>query len=98
MAKLTITDPKTPIKYSAIPQTSTLALPLSLATQKGQAISSFAQAVATIQQDLHQIEDENQLNEVLPSIVTGIQKAFETWSKSTDLTNGPKKFEENSVD
>ena len=95
MAKLTITDPKTPIKYSAIPQTSTLALPLSLATQKGQAISSFAQAVATIQQDLHQIEDENQLNEVLPSIVTGIQKAFETWSKSTDLTNGPKKFEEN---
>jgi len=95
MAKLTITDPKTPIKYSQIPQTSTLALPLSLATQKGQAISSFAQAVATIQQDLHQIEDENQLNEVLPSIVTGIQKAFETWSKSTDLTNGPKKFEEN---
>jgi len=90
MAKLTITDPKTPIKYSQIPQTSTLALPLSLAT-----ISSFAQAVATIQQDLHQIEDENQLNEVLPSIVTGIQKAFETWSKSTDLTNGPKKFEEN---
>ena len=43
--------------------------------------------------DLHQIEDENQLNEVLPKIVTGIQTAYETWSKSTDLTNGPKKFE-----
>ena len=94
MAKLTIADPKTPIKYSTIPQTSTLALPLSLATQKGAAISSFAQAVSAIQQDLHQIEDENQLNEVLPGIVTGVQKAFETWSKSTDLTNGPKKFEE----
>ena len=95
MAKLTITDPKTPIKYSAIPQTSTLALPLSLATQKGAAITSFVKAVAAIQQDLHQIEDENQLNEVLPGIVTGIQTAYETWSKTTDLTNGPKKFEEN---
>ena len=94
MAKLTITDPKTPIKYSQIPQTSTLALPLSLATQRGKAVTQFAQAVAGIQKDLHQIEDENQLNEVLPGIVTGVQKAFETWSKSTDLTNGPKKFEE----
>ena len=93
MAKLTIADPKTPIKYSTIPQTSTLALPLSLATQKGAAITSFAQAVSTIQKDLHQIEDENQLNEVLPSVVTGIQKAYEKWSKSTDLTNGPKEFE-----
>ena len=94
MAKLSIADPKTPIKYSTIPQTSTLALPLSLATQKGAAITSFAKAVSAIQKDLHQIEDENQLNEVLPKIVTGIQTAYETWSKSTDLTNGPKKFEE----
>ena len=73
MAKLTIADPKTPIKYSTIPQTSTLALPLSLATQKGAAITSIAKAVSAIQQDLHQIEDENQLNEVLPAIVTDIQ-------------------------
>jgi hypothetical protein len=93
MAKLTIADPKTPIKYSTIPQTSTLALPLSLATQRGKAVTQFAQAVAGIQKDLHQIEDENQLNEVLPKIVTGIQKDYETHSKSTDLTNGPKKFE-----
>ena len=93
MAKLTIADPKTPIKYSTIPQTSTLALPLSLATQRGKAVTQFAQAVAGIQKDLHQIEDENQLNEVLPGVVTDIQKAYETHSKSTDLTNGPKEFE-----
>ncbi len=93
MAKLTIADPKTPIKYSTIPQTSTLALPLSLATQRGKAVTQFAQAVAGIQKDLHQIEDENQLNEVLPGVVTDIQNAYETHSKSTDLTNGPKEFE-----
>ncbi len=51
------------------------------------------QAVAGIQKDLHQIEDENQLNEVLPGVVTDIQNAYETHSKSTDLTNGPKEFE-----
>ena len=93
MAKLTIADVKTPIKYSQTPNYGSLALPLSLATEQGKGIKSITDAISVIQKDLHQIEDEKQLNEILPDIVIDIQKEYETLSRSSDLTNGPKKLE-----
>ena len=94
MAKLTIYEGQNTIQQSATPQTSTLALPFSLATNKGKAISSFAKVVGTIQEDLHKIEDENQAQEVLPGIIIDISKKYSELSKSSDIDNGPKKFEE----
>ena len=93
MAKLTIYEGQNTIQQSATPQTSTLALPFSLATQKGKAISSFAKVVGTIQSDLHKIEDENQAQEVLPGIIIDISKKYSELAKTSDIINGPKAFE-----
>ncbi len=93
MAKLTIADVKTPIRYSQTPQYGSLALPLSLAKEQGKGIKSITDAISTIQKDLHQIEDEKQLNEILPEIVVDLQKEYETLSRTSDLTNGPKQLE-----
>jgi hypothetical protein len=93
MAQLKIYEGPGKIKDSATPQTSTLALPLSLATQRGKAISSVGKVIGKIQQDLHKIEDENQYADVMPSIISDISKEYTNLSKSSDIINGPKKLE-----
>ena len=49
MAKLEIFNSNAKVAESTTPRTSTLALPLSLATQRGNAISSVAKSIAAIQ-------------------------------------------------
>ena len=68
MAKLEIFNSQATLKESATPRTSTLALPLSLATQQGAAISSVAKTIASIQKDMYAIEDTNNYNKVLPAL------------------------------
>ena len=57
MAKLEIFNSKANIKDSNTPRTSALALPFSLATQRGAAITSVAKSIAGIQNDMYAIED-----------------------------------------
>ena len=52
MAKLEIFNSKANIKDSNTPRTSALALPFSLATQRGAAITSVAKSIASIQKDM----------------------------------------------
>ena len=93
MAQLKIYEGPGKIKDSATPLTSTLALPLSLATNKGKAISSVGKVIGQIQKDLHKIEDENEYAAIIPSIITDISKKYTDLSKSSDIINGPKKLE-----
>ena len=84
MAKLEIFDSKQKVQGSNTPNTSALALPLSLAKQVGAGFNAVTKSIAAIQKDLYAVQDENEVNEILPSINIKIQKAYEKYANSTD--------------
>ncbi|BAQ86218.1 hypothetical protein [uncultured Mediterranean phage uvMED] len=92
MAKLEIFNSKQEVQGSTVPRTSTLALPLSLAKQVGAGVNAITKSIADIQKDLYAIQDENEVNEILPSINIKIQKSYEKYANSTDQ-QAPFKFE-----
>ena len=92
MAKLEIFNSKQQVQGSNTPNTSALALPLSLAKQVGAGFNAVTKSIAAIQKDLYAIDDENQVNEILPSINIKIQKAYEKYANSTDQ-QAPFQFE-----
>jgi len=92
MAKLEIFNSKQAVRASNVPQTSTLALPLSLAKVQGQGINAVTKAIGAIQKDLYAIQDNNQVNEALPDINIKMQRAYEKYTKSLDL-DAPYKLE-----
>ena len=92
MAKLEIYQSQIKPKDSVTPRTSTLALPMSLANTVGSGYTAIGKAIADIQKDVYAIEDQNQVNEVLPDVNSHIQKEYDKYLKSTD-TEAPQKFE-----
>ena len=94
MAKLQIFNSNQNVQESATPRTSALALPLSLATQRGQAISSFAKAVGNIQNDLNKIENQNAVDRVKPAITQSIYEVFDKTSKENSTQKALKKYYE----
>ena len=94
MAKLQIFNSNQNVQESATPRTSALALPLSLATQQGQAISSFAKAVGDIQNDLNKIENQNAVDRVKPAITQSIYEVFDKTSKENSTQTALKKYYE----
>ncbi len=93
MAKLEIIDSKMQIAQSKAPRTSTLALPMSLASIQGQGISAVANSIAAIQKDLYKIEDENQINEAKLPIDTELTTKYSKYKNSTNIANDPSNFE-----
>jgi len=93
MAKLEIFNSKQAVQQSNTPRTSTLALPLSLATQQGQGINAITKSIADIQKDLYKIEDETQINDAKLPIDTKLTTEYTKFKNSTDILNGPSKFE-----
>ena len=67
MAKLEIFNSKANVKDSNTPRSSALALPFSLATQRGQAITSVAKTIASIQKDMYAIEAVSYTHLTLPT-------------------------------
>jgi len=93
MAKLEIFNSKQAVQQSNTPRTSTLALPLSLATQQGQGINAITKSIADIQKDLYKIEDETQINDAKLPIDTKLTTEYTKFKNSTDILNGPSQFE-----
>ncbi|WP_435149972.1 hypothetical protein ACIJYB_03955 [Candidatus Pelagibacter bacterium nBUS_44] len=91
MAKLEIFNSKANIKDSNTPRTSALALPFSLATQRGAAITDVAKSIASIQKDMYAIEDTNNYNKALPALSLEIDKKYSKYKESRD-TNAPNKL------
>ena len=91
MAKLEIFNSKASPKDSATPRTSTLALPFSLATQRGAAITDVAKTIASIQKDMYAIEDTNNYNKALPALSLEIDKKYSKYKESRD-TEAPNKL------
>ena len=91
MAKFEILSSEQKPAASQTPSISGLALPLSLATQQGAAISTVGAAIADIQKDMYAIEDQNNYNKVLPGLSLEIQKKYDAYSKSLD-TKAPNKL------
>lgn len=91
MAKLEIFNSNSKVAESTTPRTSTLALPLSLATQRGNAISSVAKSIADIQKDMYAIEDTNNYNKAIPALNLEIEKKYSKYKESRD-TDAPNKF------
>ena len=91
MAKLEIFNSKANIKDSNTPRTSALALPFSLATQRGAAITSVAKSIAAIQKDMYAIEDTNNYNKALPALSLEIDKKYSKYKESRD-TEAPNKL------
>ena len=91
MAKLEIFNSKANIKDSNTPRTSALALPFSLATQRGAAITSVAKSIAAIQKDMYAIEDTNNYNKALPALSLEIDKKYSKYKESRD-TDAPNKL------
>ena len=93
MAKLEIIQSQANVATSTTPRTSTLALPVSLASTVGSGYQSVANSIAEIQKDLYAIEDENQVNEVLPEINKKVAEIYAKYKNSTNITDDPKNFE-----
>jgi len=93
MAKLEIFNSKQAVQQSNTPRTSTLALPLSLATQQGQGINAITKSIADIQKDLYKIEDETQINDAKLPIDTKLTTEYTKFKNSTDILKGPSQFE-----
>ena len=91
MAKLEIFNSNAKVVESTTPRTSTLALPLSLATQRGNAISSVAKSIAAIQKDMYAIEDTNNYNKAIPALSLEIDKKYSKYKESRD-TDAPNKL------
>jgi len=93
MAILKIYDPTIKPKEAAPTDLSEITLPLSLATQKGKAVSSVGQAFADIVNHLGETEDENKANELVPSIIKKINTEYNKYSNTSDTKNSPLLFE-----
>jgi hypothetical protein len=91
MAKLEIFNSNAKVAESATPKTSALALPFSLATQRGAAITSVAKSIAGIQKDMYAIEDTNSYNKTLPTLSLEIDKKYTKYKESRD-TDAPNKL------
>ena len=91
MAKLEIFNSKANIKDSNTPRSSALALPFSLATQRGAAITDVAKSIASIQKDMYAIEDTNNYNKALPALSLEIDKKYSKYKESRD-TEAPNKL------
>ena len=91
MAKLEIFNSKANIKDSNTPRSSALALPFSLATQRGAAITDVAKSIAAIQKDMYAIEDTNNYNKALPALSLEIDKKYSKYKESRDV-DGPNKL------
>ena len=92
MAKLEIIQSQAKVATSTTPRTSTLALPISLASTVGSGFSAVGKAIADIQKDIYALEDQNQVNELLPDVNVLIQKEYDKYINSRD-TDAPQKFE-----
>ena len=95
MAKLEIINSNMKVAEGTAPRTSTLALPLSLATAQGQGINAITKSIAAIQKDMYAIEDEIQVNEAKLPIDTKLTEEYTKFKNSTDIANGPSNFEKN---
>jgi thiol-disulfide isomerase/thioredoxin len=91
MAKLEIFNSKANIKDSNTPRSSALALPFSLATQRGAAITDVAKSIASIQKDMYAIEDTNNYNKALPALSLEIDKKYSKYKESRDV-DAPNKL------
>ena len=68
MAKLEIIQSQAKVADSKAPRFSTLSLPMSLASTVGSGYSAVGKAIADIQKDIYALEDQNQVNEILPDV------------------------------
>jgi len=84
MAKLQIFSSTQKTQQSKDVNTSTLALPLSLATQQGQGINAITKAIGDIQNDLLKIESQNAVDAVKPQITKDILNIYEEATKADD--------------
>ena len=91
MAKLEIFNSKATPQDSNTPRTSALALPFSLASQRGQAITDVAKSIASIQKDMYAIEDTNNYNKAIPALSLEIDKKYSKYKESRD-TEAPNKL------
>ena len=91
MAKLEIFNSQAKVAESATPRTSALALPMSLATQRGAAITSVAKSIADIQKEMYAIEDQNNVNKIYPQVKLELDKKYSKYKDSLD-TNAPNKL------
>ena len=94
MAKLSISQSQVTAKGSTTPRTSTLALPIAQLTNTVKSgYDAVVKSVAAIQKDMHAIEDQNQVNDVMPEINKKVAEIYSKYKNSTDITNDPKNFE-----
>ena len=91
MAKLEIFNSQATVKESVTPKTSTLALPFSIASQQGAAITSVAKSIAAIQKDMYAIEDTNNYNKALPALSLELDNKYNKYKNSRD-TNAANKL------
>ena len=92
MAKLTILQSEQNVRESRTPATTSLNLPLSLATQQGAAINSVVKAIGDIQNDLTKIETQNAVDNAKPNIVKDILNVYEKSAKAPDTDTALKQF------
>jgi hypothetical protein len=55
--------------------------------------SALTKSISAIQKDMYAIEDQNQVNEVMPDINKKVTEIYSKYKNSTDIKNAPSEFE-----
>jgi len=90
MAEFKIIQSQAKVKDSATPPSTSLMLPLSLASTVGSGFQAVAKSISDIQKDVIALENQNTVNRILPDINLEAQKVYERYSNSTDTKDTDK--------
>jgi len=85
MATLKITQSKSRARERQVTQTGALALPMSLATQRGQGFAAIGKVIEDIHKEQVAIEDNNTLLELIKVASIDIENASAGASQNTDI-------------
>jgi len=85
MATLKITPSKSRVRERQVAQTGALALPMSLATQRGQGFAAIGKVIEDIHKEQVAIEDNNTLLELIKVASIDIENASAGASQNTDI-------------
>lgn len=93
MAILKITPSQSRARERQVTQTGALALPMSLATQRGQGFAAVGKVIEDIHKEQVAIEDNNTLLELIKTASIDIEKASANASQNTDIKNAINAFD-----
>lgn len=93
MATIKITPSQSKVRETAVPQTGALTLPMSIATQQGQAFGAVGKVIEDIHKEQVAVEDNNNFLKIIKEAAIDIENISSSVSKNSDVKFAVDTFE-----